>query len=100
VAAVAVYLQMDGAAIKRVRVGLTNVNSIPSRAKAAEATLTGKQPTLAVLEAAGQAAAAECDPSGDLRGPVEYKRDLVRVLLKRAVSRAVARAEGSQGARA
>jgi carbon-monoxide dehydrogenase medium subunit len=97
VAAVAVYLQMDGAAIKSVRIGLTNVNPIPSRAKAAEEALTGTEPTLAVLEAAGQAAAAECDPSGDLRGPVEYKRDLVRVLLKRATQRAVARAQGSQG---
>ena len=35
-----------------------------------------------------RAAAQECDPSNDLRGTEEYKRDLVRVLTKRAVRKA------------
>jgi aerobic carbon-monoxide dehydrogenase medium subunit len=92
VAAVAVQLTMDGATIKSVRIGLTNVSPIPNRAKNAEAALVGKAVTPDVLEAAGKAAAAECDPSADLRGQVDYKRDLVRVLVKRAVRRAVERA--------
>jgi carbon-monoxide dehydrogenase medium subunit len=96
VAAVAVQLTLVGGSIKSVRVGLTNVNSIPSRAKGAEAELLGKAPTDDVLEAAGKAAAAECDPSADLRGQVDYKRDMVRVLLKRAVRRAVERAQGAK----
>ena len=96
VAAVAVQLELAGAAIKKVRIGLTNVSPIPQRAKAAEAALTGKQPTDDVLEAAGQAAAAECNPSADLRGQVDYKRDLVRVLTKRAVRRAIERAQGGR----
>ena len=79
-----------------IRIGLTNVSAIPQRAKAAEAALTGKQPTDDVLEAAGRAAAAECDPSADLRGQVDYKRDMVRVLTKRAVRRAVQRAQGGR----
>jgi carbon-monoxide dehydrogenase medium subunit len=94
VAAVAVQLELDGKAIKHVRIGLTNVSSVPKRAKAAEAALGGKQPTEDVLEAAGKAAAAECDPSADLRGQIDYKRDLVRVLIKRAVRHAVHRAQG------
>ena len=92
VAAVAVQLTMDGANVKTIRIGLTNVSSVPSRAKNAEAALTGKAITDDTLEAAGKAAAAECDPSADLRGQVDYKRDLVRVLVKRAVRSAVARA--------
>jgi carbon-monoxide dehydrogenase medium subunit len=99
VAAVAVQLELDGtrdATIKHVRIGLTNVSPIPLRAKAAEAQLTGASPSDAVLEAAGKAAAAECDPSADLRGQVDYKRDLVRVLTKRAVRRAVERAQGGR----
>jgi aerobic carbon-monoxide dehydrogenase medium subunit len=96
VAAVAVQLQMAGSSIKTVRVGLTNVCAIPSRAKNAEAALVGKTVTDEVLEAAGKAAAAECDPSADLRGNVDYKRDLVRVLVKRAVRTAVARAQGAK----
>jgi carbon-monoxide dehydrogenase medium subunit len=96
VAAVAVQLELAGAAIKAIRIGLTNVSSVPMRARTAEAALTGKQPTGDVLEAAGKAAAAECDPSADLRGQVDYKRDLVRILTKRTVRRAVERAQGGR----
>jgi carbon-monoxide dehydrogenase medium subunit len=96
VAAVAVQLELAGAAIQAIRIGLTNVSSVPMRAKHAEAALAGKQPTDAVLEAAGKAAAAECDPSADLRGQIDYKRDLVRVLTKRAVRRAIERAQGGR----
>ena len=92
----AVQLELAGAAIKQVRIGLTNVSPIPMRARNAEAALTGKQPSDDVLEAAGKAAAAECDPSADLRGQVDYKRDLVRVLTKRAVRRAIERAQGGR----
>lgn len=95
VAAVAVQLQVSGDVIKSVRVGLTNVNPVPARAKAAEAALVGKTAAPDVLEAAGRAAAAECDPSADLRGQVDYKRDMVRVLTKRAVRRAFERAKGA-----
>jgi carbon-monoxide dehydrogenase medium subunit len=102
VAAVAVQLELAGAAdptIRAIRIGLTNVSPIPMRAKAAEAALTGKRPTDDVLEAAGKAAASECAPSADLRGQVDYKRDLVRVLTKRALRRAILRAGRAQGGR-
>ena len=58
--------------------------------------MLGQKPSEAVLEAAGKAAAAECDPSDDLRGKVDYKRDMVRVLVKRAVTIAVQRAQGGR----
>jgi aerobic carbon-monoxide dehydrogenase medium subunit len=99
VAAVAVQLTLTGAAdttIQAIRIGLTNVSPIPMRARAAEAALLGQPLGDAVLEAAGQAAAAECDPTADLRGQVDYKRDLVRVLIKRAVRRAAQRAQGGR----
>ncbi|MCU0681537.1 MAG: xanthine dehydrogenase family protein subunit M [Polyangiaceae bacterium] len=93
-AAVAVQLVVEGGVITSARVGLTNVSPVPARAKMAEDALRGQALTDAVLEAAGRAAAAECDPSDDLRGKVDYKRDLVRVLLKRAVTKACERAGG------
>jgi len=99
VAAVAVQLELSGGAgatIKAIRIGLTNVSPIPARARAAEAALVGQQPSDAILEAAGQAAAAECNPSADLRGQVDYKRDLVRILVKRTVRRAIERAQGGR----
>ena len=62
------------------------------RATGAEAALIGQALNDDVLEAAGQAAAAECDPSADLRGSVEYKRNLTRILTKRAIAKAAERA--------
>ena len=95
-AAVAVNLLLSGDTIQEARIGLTNVSSVPMRAKNAEQALRGKKLTDETLEAAGRAAAAECDPSADLRGTVEYKRDVTRVLTKRAVRCAVERAKGAQ----
>lgn len=94
VAAVAVQLTLDGDVCKAVRIGLTNVSAIPMRAKNAEAALLGKILDEAAIKAAGAAAAEECDPNGDLRGTVEYKRDLVRVIIKRALRTAIKRAKG------
>jgi carbon-monoxide dehydrogenase medium subunit len=107
VAAVAVQLRLEAGAIAELRLGLTNVAPVPMRARGAEASLLGKPaPSAAALasdaaleaalEAAGSAAAAECDPSADLRGSADYKRDLVRVLTKRAVRAALARAHGGK----
>jgi carbon-monoxide dehydrogenase medium subunit len=96
VAAVAVQLQLTAGKIAAIRIGLTNVSPVPMRAKAAEAALLGSSGDDAALEAAGKKAAAECDPSADLRGQVDYKRDLVRVLIKRTARRALVRAKGGQ----
>lgn len=94
ISAVAVQLVMDGKTCKQARIGLTNVNPVPMRATGAEKAVAGKELTDAVLEAAGKAAAAECDPSADLRGGVDYKRDVTRVLTKRALRKAAERARG------
>jgi carbon-monoxide dehydrogenase medium subunit len=94
ISAAAVQLKMDGSLVSEARIGLTNVSPVPMRATAAEAELVGKSINDSVIEAAGKAAAAECDPSPDLRGTVEYKRDLTRVMVKRSIQRAVARAKG------
>lgn len=95
ISAVAVQLTMTGDRCTAARIGLTNVSPVPMRAKGAEAALVGNVVTDDVLEAAGQAAAAECDPSPDLRGSVAYKRDLTRVITKRAIRKAVERAQGA-----
>ncbi len=91
ISAAAVALTMNGNTCSAARIGLTNVNSVPMRAKQAEQALVGKQLSDAVIEAAGKAAAAECDPSADLRGSIEYKRDITRVLVKRAIRSALQR---------
>jgi carbon-monoxide dehydrogenase medium subunit len=96
VSAAAVQLTVSGDRCTAARIGLTNVSAVPMRATAAEAALVGNAITDEVIEAAGQAAADECDPSADLRGSVAYKRDLTRVLVKRAIRRAARRAGGGE----
>lgn len=95
VSAVAVQLTMDGEICTAARIALTNVSPVPKRATNAERAIIGQTLSAERLEAAGQAAAAECDPSPDLRGSVAYKRDLTRVLTKRAINKAVQRAKGA-----
>jgi carbon-monoxide dehydrogenase medium subunit len=95
VAAVAVQLTLNGDTCNTVRIGLTNVSSTPARATSAEAALAGKSLTEETIKAAGVAASLDCDPSSDLRGSAEYKRDLVRVITTRAIRAAVARAKGA-----
>lgn len=94
IGAVAAFVELEGDTVKSVRIGLTNVSPVPMRATDAEGELAGKPLTDETLEAAGKAAAAQCDPSPDLRGSEEYKRDLIRVLTRRAVRRAASRARG------
>jgi len=95
VTGVAVQLTLTGNICKNIRIGLTNVNPTPMRALEAEARLTGQALTDDALEAAGRLAAAACSPSADLRGSEEYKRDLTRVVMKRAVRLAQSRVKGT-----
>jgi carbon-monoxide dehydrogenase medium subunit len=95
VTGVAVQLTLAGGVCQSIRIGLTNVNPTPMRALAAEKRLTGQALTEEALEAAGKLAAGECSPSADLRGTEEYKRDLTRVVVKRAVRLAQSRVKGS-----
>lgn len=92
ISAVGVQITLDGDTCTGARLGLTNVSAVPMRATNAEQILIGQKLTNDLLEEAGRAAAAECDPSADLRGSVDYKRDLTRVLLKRALRKAIERA--------
>lgn len=95
VTGVAVQLTLAGAVCQSIRIALTNVNPTPLRVLDAERRLTGQALTEEALEAAGVLAAAACSPSADLRGSEEYKRDLTRVVLKRAVRLAQSRVKGT-----
>jgi carbon-monoxide dehydrogenase medium subunit len=92
VAAVAVQLTVASNTCQSIRIGLTNVSPTPMRAANAEAVLAGQSLTTDNIKAAGAAAAQECEPSADLRGSEDYKRDIVRVLTIRAINKAVERA--------
>jgi carbon-monoxide dehydrogenase medium subunit len=94
-AAVAVHIVLSaGGTCDQVGIGLTNVGLTPIKAIQAEAALKGKRPDAATIKQAAELAAAAAQPSDDLRGSAEYKKDLVRVLTARALRRAIERAEG------
>ena len=93
-AAVAAQLTLGThGACDQVGIGLTNVGLTPIKATKAETALNGKVPDEAAIKRAAELAAEASEPSEDLRGSVEYKRDLVRVLTARALRRAVERAQ-------
>ena len=94
-AGVAVQLNLDAAGkIEQIGIGLTNVGMQAIRAKRSEDALRGEMPDTRWIERAAMFAQEDCDPSADLRGSVEYKRNLIRVLTVRAVQKAVERAQG------
>jgi CO/xanthine dehydrogenase FAD-binding subunit len=86
---------MVSGALSNVRIGLCAVGPTSLRAPKAEAQLEGKAPDASLLKQAGETAAAEAEPVGDGRGSEAYKRSLVRVLLPRAVQRALAAASSN-----
>jgi carbon-monoxide dehydrogenase medium subunit len=90
-AALGVALWMDGEEIEDVRIGMCSVGSTTLRASGAEEVLKGQRPDEELYKRAAERAAEECDPPDDSRGTPEYKRDLVRVLLVRALEQAVDR---------
>jgi len=76
-----------------VRLVLFGVGATPVRAPRAEQMLVGERPEDALLERAGRAASEEIDePLSDVHASAEYRRDLARVLSRRALAEAAARA--------
>ena len=95
IAAVGVGLLLSSTgACEQVGIGLCNVGPTSLRAGQAEQVLRGKKPDDATIARAAETAATESDPADDLRGPADYKRDMVRVLTARALRLAVGRAKG------
>jgi carbon-monoxide dehydrogenase medium subunit len=77
----------DGQA-EEVRVGLTNMGSVPLRAHAVEAALRGQPLTAESIARAAEQADEGTDPPADLNASEEYKRHLARVLTRRALEQA------------
>lgn len=94
IAGVAVEVTLDGDVCAAAGLGLTNVGPRAIRPVAAESFLVGKRLDEEVIHEAARLAAAAAEPTADLRGPVEYKRAMVRTLATRALRTAAQRAMG------
>jgi carbon-monoxide dehydrogenase medium subunit len=101
-AAAAVQVTLDAkGAIERAGIGLTNAGPMPVEAANAAKYLIGKTVTQSaddkVVAEAARLAASNSAPSEDRRGSVEYKREMARVMVARALRKAVGRAAGAGG---
>ena len=88
---VALTLSAKNGVCEDVRLGLNSVAATIVRAKQAEQILRGKAITDAALREMGEVAATEVDPMDDNRGSADYKREMVKVLVRRAAQEALQR---------
>jgi aerobic carbon-monoxide dehydrogenase medium subunit len=97
IAAASAAVWIDGGTIADAGIALGAVGLTTVHVSRAEELLRGKAPSDELFEQAGEMASADCSPSADGRGPVDYKRHLAGVLTTRALRRAAARALNQEG---
>ena len=86
--AVSALVRKNGDVVEDVRIGLTNMASVPLRADGVEAALRGQPATAENIARAAEQASEGTDPPADLNASSEYKRHLARVLTRRAIEQA------------
>ena len=85
---VAALARRENGHVAEARVGLTNMATVPVRARAAEAAAAGAEASRQALAAAAVNADEGSDPPSDLRAAADYRRHLARVLTGRALAAA------------
>ena len=88
-AASLVSYRLQGGKIMEARVGVGGAEPCPRRIAEAEAALNGKTPGDAVFRAAAEAASQAVEPLEDHQTTGEYRRDLVRAVVRRALESSV-----------
>jgi aerobic carbon-monoxide dehydrogenase medium subunit len=84
-AASLVSYRLRAGKITGARVGLGGAEASPRRIGEAEAALNGQTPSDKIFRAAAEAAATAIDPLEDHQTTGEYRRDLVRAVVRRAL---------------
>nr|WP_255528844.1 FAD binding domain-containing protein [Mycobacterium sp. OAS707] len=82
-------VQLDGDRLNRVALALFGVGSVPVRARAIEATLTGAAVEDLDLPDIGAQVAATLDPPGDLHATGEQRRSMAKMLVPRVLLAAI-----------
>ena len=73
-----------------------SAGEIPIIARSAGALMLGERPSESLFDAAAEAAARQdISPVGDIHATAEFKRHLAAVMTKRALRKAVAKAEAA-----
>jgi carbon-monoxide dehydrogenase medium subunit len=82
-----------GGKVREVRLGLGGVAPVPFRASKAESALRGAALTDAAIREAAEIASSEADPMTDPHGSADYRRKMVKVMVRRAISAAIEQSE-------
>jgi carbon-monoxide dehydrogenase medium subunit len=91
-AAVSITLSGKDGLCQDARIALSNCSSVPLRAKKAEKELVGKTINEALLVKAGETASKEAAPTSDVHGSAEYRREMIKVFVRRVGLTALERA--------
>jgi carbon-monoxide dehydrogenase medium subunit len=84
-------MEEDNIECKEVSIALGVAAPTPWRAVKAEGLLRGKKLSDELLEEAAEAAAIEAQPRDTLRGEAWYRRDMIRVMVKRMAMKSIER---------
>ncbi|MCX8118034.1 MAG: xanthine dehydrogenase family protein subunit M [Desulfobacterota bacterium] len=84
---VAVLLTLGGGdqRFEKVRIGLGSVGPTPIRAREAEKVIEGGPVKEEAIREAAEVASRHCEPITDIRASAEYRREMVKVLVARAI---------------
>lgn len=88
---VAAVAERDDGHLRGARIGLTNMGSTPLRASGVEAALAGAEASGQAIAAAAEHAPEGTAPVSDTNASAEYRRELSKVLVRRALEEALAR---------
>jgi len=88
---VAAVVERSDGHIGRAAVGLTNMGSIPLRSGSVEGALAGKEASPDAFRAAAEHAPEGTSPVSDTNASSEYRLELSKVLVRRALEEALAR---------
>ena len=86
---VAAVIEANGNAIKSACLVASAATDKATRLKSAEAAVAGKTVDDKLLREAGEAALGDCEFIADVRGSVPYKRELMKVYVRRAIREAL-----------
>jgi aerobic carbon-monoxide dehydrogenase medium subunit len=89
IVAVAATVDVAGGVIRQARIALTNMASVPVRARGVEEALVGQPAGEDLIRAAAEHAAEGVEPLSDGNADADYRSHLAKVLTRRAVTTAI-----------
>jgi carbon-monoxide dehydrogenase medium subunit len=89
IVAVAATVEVDDGVIRQARIALTNMMSVPVRARGVEGALVGREATPESIRAAAEHAVEGIEPLSDGNADADYRSHVAKVLTRRAVTTAI-----------